>query len=244
LIVEAERNGYDPWILIFREAWLHVLVFDFAGAQRLCDSIIHGAAHVPPSQPMAIARLAAGHSALEQGRFEEAAACFAQVRDIQRTHKFFLHWYWRLQAQLGLAEVWLAEGRLPNARSEAASLLKAALKTSEHTLLALAWEINARVAMATYQQQAAHGFIQNALNILERSHVPLAAWRVHATAGDLCSRSADADAAEKHRHAAVECIRKLADSLTCDEALRTSWLNSASVRRALNCLSADERSGQ
>jgi DNA-binding winged helix-turn-helix (wHTH) protein/tetratricopeptide (TPR) repeat protein len=229
----AERNGYDPWLLVFREAWLHVLVFDFAGAQRLCDSIIHGHAHVPPGQPMAIARLAAGHSALERGLYQLAAGCFEQIRDVHSTPKFFVHWYWRLQAQLGLVEVWLAEGNLANARSEAASLLEAALKTAEHTLLARAWEINARVAMATDQQQDAQDCIQNALTILQRSHVPLAAWLVHATAGDLCSRSADPDAAERHRHAATECIRSLADSLTCDEALRTSLLNSASVRRAL-----------
>jgi DNA-binding winged helix-turn-helix (wHTH) protein/tetratricopeptide (TPR) repeat protein len=229
----AERNGYNPWLLVFREAWLHVLVFDFPGAQRLCDSIIRDHTDVPPGQPMAIARLAAGHSALEQARYEQAADCFEQIRDVHRTPKFFLHWYWRLQAQLGLTEVRLAAGNLTNARSEAASLLEASLKTAEPTLLARAWEISARVAMATDQRQDAYDCIQNALTIVQRSQVPLAAWLVHTTAADLCLRSADPHAAETHRQVAAECIRSLADSLTYDEALRTSLLTFPSVRRAL-----------
>lgn len=231
---QAERNGYDPWLLVFREAWLHLLVFDFAGAQRLGDSVIQRHADVPSGQPMTIARLAAGYSALEQGRFEQAARSFEQIRDGHRTPKFFLHWYWRLQAQLGLTELWLAERKLTNARSEAASLLEAALKTSEPTLLARVWEISARVAMATDEQQKAHDCMQNALTVLQQSHVPLAAWLVHATAAEVYSRSADQDAADRHRHIAAECIRSLADSLACDEALRTSFLTSASVRQVLH----------
>jgi len=229
----AKGNGYDPWLLVFREAWLHVLVFDFAGAQRLCDSIIHSHMGVPPAQPLAIGRLAAGYIALEQGRYEEAADRFQQIRDVHRTPKFFLHWYWRLLAQLGLTEVWLAAGDRSTARSEAASLLEATLTTAEPTLLARAWEMSARVAMAGDEQRIAHDCVRNALAILDRSHAPLAAWQVHATAADLCLRGADSEGAARHRDLAAGCIRSLADSLTCEEALRTSLLTSAAVRRVL-----------
>jgi tetratricopeptide (TPR) repeat protein len=229
----AEGNGHQPWFLVFREAWLHVLVSDFAGAQRLCESIIHGHTDVPPGQPIAISRLAEGHVAFEQGRYEQATACFKQILDVSQTPKFFLHWYWRLQAQLGLTEVWLADGNLIKARSEAASLLEAARKTAEPTLLARAWEIGARVALAADQQKDAYDCIQNAVAIVQRSHVPLAAWLVHATAADLCVRGVNPDTAGRHRDLAAACIRGLASSLDCDQALRTSLLTSASVRRVL-----------
>jgi hypothetical protein len=45
-------NGNDPWILVFREAWLRTVVLDFDGARRLCDTIADTAVTTPemPSQ--------------------------------------------------------------------------------------------------------------------------------------------------------------------------------------------------
>jgi hypothetical protein len=47
-----------------------------------------------------------------------------------------------------LTELWLAQGDLNNARPQAESFLKITLATAEHTWQALAWEVNARVAIA------------------------------------------------------------------------------------------------
>src|SRR5262249_60582044 len=60
----------------------------------------------------------------------------------------FLHWYWRMNAQLGLSEAWLAAGNVRNARKEADRFPDAASSTSEPNLRALASDVEARVAMA------------------------------------------------------------------------------------------------
>src|SRR5262249_6060442 len=36
----AEKNGEDPWVYIFREAWLRTLCFDFEGVRRLSEIIM------------------------------------------------------------------------------------------------------------------------------------------------------------------------------------------------------------
>src|SRR5262249_54765297 len=36
----AERNGNEPWLFVFREAWLHTTVLDFAGALQLCEGMV------------------------------------------------------------------------------------------------------------------------------------------------------------------------------------------------------------
>jgi hypothetical protein len=61
----AAKNGNDPWLFVFREAWLRTLVFDFEGARRLCDSVISSTTVYPTAQPKTIARIAQGYAELE-----------------------------------------------------------------------------------------------------------------------------------------------------------------------------------
>src|SRR5262249_10765729 len=97
----AERNGTDPWLLNFREAWLRTLAFDFEGACRLCDVITRADAEYPTEQPKTIALVAAGFSELDRANFARAIECFKQVCGPPSKPNFFLHWFWRMIAQLG-----------------------------------------------------------------------------------------------------------------------------------------------
>jgi hypothetical protein len=229
----AEKSGYDPWLFVFREAWLHTLCFDFAGARLLCEALMRSREDVPSTQPQTIARLSGGYIELEHGRYDQAARCFDEIRDHKATSKFFLHWYWRMQAQIGLTQVSLASGNLATARAEAAGLLESALRTAEPTLHAQAWEIKARVAIAAELEREARECIQQALSIVERRRVPLAAWRVHATAWELSHRVADHAAAEAHRDRAASCVLALANSFGLGEAMRNSFLAAGPVSRVL-----------
>jgi hypothetical protein len=51
----AEKNGTDPWLFGFREAWLRTVVLDFDGARRLCDTLEGASAEAPRGQPRTIA---------------------------------------------------------------------------------------------------------------------------------------------------------------------------------------------
>src|SRR5262245_26946373 len=151
----AERNGNAPWLFIFREAWLRTVALDFDGARALCDTVTRAATQYPTGQPETIAKLATAYTQLGNRQYADALQTFAQVLDTEATPKFFLHWYWRMKAQLGLSEAWLAARSLRNARTEADRFLDAASSTAEPNLLALAADVEARVAMAAKDWQRA-----------------------------------------------------------------------------------------
>src|SRR5262249_36551844 len=155
-----------PWLLIFREAWFRTVALDFDGARTLCDSVTHAATEYPTGQPQTIAKLATAHTQLTNRQYEEALQTFAHVLDSKTTPKFFLHWYWRMNAQPGLSDAWLAAGNVRNARTEADRFFDAASSTSEPNLLALASDVEARVAMAAKDWKRAEQHIESALAIV------------------------------------------------------------------------------
>jgi len=227
----AERNGNAPWLFVFREAWLRTAALDFEGARALCDTVTRGATEYPTGQPQTIARIASAHAQLMGGQHRAALETFAQVLDPATTPKFFLHWYWRMNAQLGFAEAWLAARNLRNARTEADRLLDAASSTSEPNLLALASDVQARVSMAAKDWKGAERHIESALAIVTKLDIPATAWRVHATRADLAARVGDDVAAEQHRTRAEAVVLALAQSLDPEEPLRDTFLSSPPVRR-------------
>jgi len=232
-IERAEKNGNDPWVLKIREAWLHTAGMDFAGAQELCTAMIRSNSGYPTGQPKAIAWFAAGNAALLEGRHDEALQDFRRVIDENVTPKFFLHWYWRIHAQFGLVNAWLAAGNLEEARVEAGRLLEAALATADPSLQALAWEAKARLGMAEKNWQSAEESVQNGQVILEKFEIPTAAWRVDGTAWDFYQQTNNQKAAETHRKRAEACILKITNSFAPEEPLRATFLAAAPIRRIL-----------
>jgi len=57
-----------------REAWLHTLCLDFAGARLLCEALMRSREDVPSTQPQTIARLSGGYIELEHGRLTRQPA--------------------------------------------------------------------------------------------------------------------------------------------------------------------------
>jgi DNA-binding winged helix-turn-helix (wHTH) protein/tetratricopeptide (TPR) repeat protein len=230
----AEKNGNDPWLFNFREVWLRTLCFDFAGARRLCELIMRANAAYPTGQPEAIARVAAGYAELDRRNYDQAIEYFRQVCDAQITPKFFQHWFWRMMAHLGLSHVSLESGDMAKARREAELFLESALSTPNPYLRALAWEVNSRIAIAEQDWKGAQNHVKQALAVLAQFEIPLAAWRVHATAWDLYLHAKDNEVAETHRASAEAHIFTIANSFAPDEPLRQSFLTAAPVRRILS----------
>jgi len=149
-----------------------------------------------------------------------------------------LDWWWRMPVESGFTELWLAKGDLAQAHPQAETFLTAALATVEHTWQALAWEANARVAMAAQAWNRAEECIANALSAIEGFEVPLAAWRVHGTAAELYARAGDGDsaqhpAAEHQRELSRTTILKLANSLAAEEPLRKTFLSAPAVQQII-----------
>ena len=232
-IERAEKNGNDPWVLKIREAWLHTVALDFTGAQELCEAMIRSNSGYPTGQPKAIGWFAAGNAALLEGRHDEALQDFRRVIDEDVTPKFFLHWYWRMQARFGVVKVLLASEKIEDARKETGETLDAALSTDDPGLQVLAWEVSARLAVAEKDAKAGEKSIRNGTALLERFELPTAAWRLDGTAWEFYQQAKNEKAAETHLKRAESCILKIANSFAPDEPLRATFLAADSVRRIL-----------
>jgi tetratricopeptide (TPR) repeat protein len=240
----AEKNGNDPWLFNFREAWVRMLTLDFDGSARVCDSILQTTTPYPVGQPQTIGRIAKGYSAiaagfteLDRGHHNRAIEFFNAVRDPNITPKFFLHWAWRMTAQLGMSEAWLQSKDIEKAKVGADALLHSVLQTADPHLQALAWEIQTRVAVAEKDWRRADDCVHKALEIVHGFEVPVAGWQVHATAWRLYESRQQYAEAESHREQAQACILKIADSFPKGEPLRESFLSAAPITRILSPLS-------
>src|SRR5439155_8470846 len=120
----------------------------------------------------------AGKLALHEGKYSQALEYFRHVRDLDVHTKFFMHWAWRMMAQLESSNAWLLSGNIVNARTAADGFLKSALSTVDPYLQALAWDLKARVAMAERDSHRALESIQQALALVEKSEIAVAAWQV------------------------------------------------------------------
>ena len=167
------------------------------------------------------------------GNYESALEHLLAARaDMDRLPIIF-NWFWRIRLESALIELWLAKGELAQARTQAESFLKTALATAEHTWQALAWEVNARVAIAELDLTKAQDCIANGLSAMEGFEVPLAAWRVHATAAELYRRMKSRKLAESQLALSRKTIMKLANSLPAEEPLRHIFLSAPKIRKIL-----------
>src|SRR5262249_39188577 len=219
----------------------HSVALDFDGARALCDAVTRQTTEYPTGQPQTIAKVATGYAQVANRQYADALQTFAHVLDT--TPKFFLHWYWRMNAQLGLSDAWLAAGNLRNARTEADRFVDAASSTSEPNLLALASDVEARVAMAAKDWKRGEQHIENALAIVAKFDIPTTGWRVHATRSDLARCVKDDTAAEHHRGRAEAVVLALAESFDRDEPLRHAFLSSPRVSRICGTRAGSRRVG-
>jgi tetratricopeptide (TPR) repeat protein len=227
----AEKNGEDPWVFIFREAWLRHLCFDFEGVRQLSEIMMRSDTEQHAAEPRAMAMVNSGYAELSMGRYEAALRYFAKVRDPGITPNFLFHWRWRMRAQLASVETRLQAGDLENARREVDDFLQSAVSIMEPNLQAFGWEASARVAMAQKNRDRAWQDIESALTILNKFDLPVVAWRVHATASDVYRDAQQEAKADGHREYAQKEIMRLADSFEPNEPLRASLLAAAPVRR-------------
>ena len=163
----------------------------------------------------------------------QAIEYFEHVHRLAVPTKFFLHWIWRMTAQLESGDACLRSGDISKARSVAEDFLHSALSTADPHLQALGWDLRTRVAMAEKDFVGARDHIQRALAIVEQSEIPIAAWQTYASAWQLYRFAKEHEAAEAYRERAESCVLKIADSFEPDEPLRSSFLSAAPVCRIL-----------
>ncbi len=240
-----DRDGEDQWrqAMQLQRACVHLHAMDFAGVLAICDSALplagDGEPRPAPDHPTPVPStfrnrlVLVGSAETALGNYESALEHLLTARVEMDRRTAVLDWYWRMRLDSALTELWLAKGDLSQARTQAERFLDATLATAEHTWQTLAWEANARVALAELDLTRAQECIAKGLSTMEGFEVPLAAWRLHATAAELYQRMNRRAAAKKHRELSRATMMKLANSLPSEEPLRQTFLSAPAIRKIL-----------
>jgi tetratricopeptide (TPR) repeat protein len=239
-----DKNADYIWgqVASLNRALVHLYAMDFAGVLAICNStfplVREPELRSTPDggTPRPITRICliltgTGETAL--GNYERALEHLLAARANMDRPPVVFAWYWRMSLESALTELWLAKGDLAQARLQAERFLAITSETAEHTWQALAWEVNARVAIAELDLTKAQDCIAKGLSAMENFEVPVAAWRVHATAAEFYRRMKSRELAEHHRGLSHETIMKLANSLPAEEPLRQTFLSAPTVRKIL-----------
>jgi tetratricopeptide (TPR) repeat protein len=231
----AEKNGdhYRGETLRLYQAWMHLNAMDFPGVVGICESVLPVVEDSGRGPWRRFALIFVGSAQTALGNYESAHKYLTTAMDEMDHQKLIFDWYFRMLLESNLTELWLAKGDLAAARTEAERFLSVALATAERTWQALAWEANARVAMAQLDLDRARDCIAKGLSTIEGFEVPLAAWRVHATAAELYRADDNGESADHHCELTRATIVNLADSLAVEEPLRKTFLSAPSVRKVL-----------
>lgn len=230
----ARRNDNGPWLDILSGLLgsLHIQACDFAGARAVVHGRLAASAGSGGSRAQMHLTIISGGAELGLGHVSEATQRFAAVRASMPGDLPIVHWYWRLQASLGLTEAALLSGDLATAMDEVSRLTDAVSALDETMIAALAWECRARVHLATNAPGEAETSIDRALGYLTRVEVPGAAWRIHATAAAVRRLTNPSDV-EGHLECARAILSGLGASLEGHDRLRQSLIALPAIRALL-----------
>jgi tetratricopeptide (TPR) repeat protein len=214
---------------------MHLNALDFRGVLAICRSALvqlqdPAFRNAPPGQRRR-ALILSGAASAALGDYASALEDLSTAAREMDNETVLFDWYWRMPLAAGLTESWLAKGDHVGARREADRFLDLALATAEPTYQGLAWEANARVALANRDHARARECIGHAVSAVQGLEVPLAAWQVHATAAHIEEESGELEAARSHRDLSRATILQLANSLPEREPLREIFLSAPAVAR-------------
>ena len=250
-MLDANGDYYRGQTARVHRAVLHLHAMDFAGARDICESAVpltrdpplRAASHALPAYPPIFhwALITAGNAEAALGNHQRAVEHLSAARQDMDRSMSGLDWYWQMPLEAGFTEVSLATGNFPGARAAAQRFLDVALTTADRTWQALAWEANARVAKAEIDLTLAKECLAKALVTMEGFEVPLAEWRVHASAAEVFAGLGESADSEWHRRLSREAILKLANSLPEGHFLRRTFLGAPVVSRILDDKLTDDR---
>jgi DNA-binding winged helix-turn-helix (wHTH) protein/tetratricopeptide (TPR) repeat protein len=136
----------------------------------------------------------------------------------------------------GFVEAFLAVGNIAMADLHHKRWVAAAERIGEVTWQGLAWEAGARIALAKNDTSEAKLRLSSALSAIEGYEVPLAAWKIHASAAEVEGLLANNLGADHHRHLSSAILLALAQSLPETDLTRNALLTSPWAKRVLRVL--------
>ncbi len=228
----AERNANRPAGILCRlmTAWLHVEALDFHGARARCE-LPEAVAYDPVPLVFFIRRVVLAKAYLGLGNHAAAFALFDQIMRRIEVDDTGTDYTICVTFHHAFCEYWLAVGDLPRAREQALHLHAYAAPGPDRNHLALAYRLQARIALAAGDVTDAATQASHAVSALEDTSLPHAAWRVYLTAGVCHQRQGDSAKAAGYRQRAQTAVQALADNFAQDEPLRAALLTGFSAAR-------------
>jgi tetratricopeptide (TPR) repeat protein len=205
-------------------AWLHEQAGDFASARALCEHVLAQAQETQHTTGYFFSLLLLGCAHHGLGQAEHAWHCFNAILQQIEHDPDALEWIFQLPLRYALSEYWLSQAAFDPARQEAERLCELAAQPGERTYLALGKSVLAKIALAEQQWELAEAELSQALAVLEGADVPLAAWRVYATAAQLYEQRGHSTEAKQYWTRSAAVCTRLADSLGNTLELRQSLL--------------------
>jgi hypothetical protein len=227
----ARKNGNTPWADIFQATlgWLRFHAGDSEGAREIAQDLLRSNAEEPAGQVRTMANVISGYVSLETGKPQEALRSFRDMCRREAHPRFFLDWYWRIVAQLGLGRAYLAAGDVGRAAEEVDLGLEAALARADRALQALAWQARAEIAIIGDDFGRVEECLKRACYALSAGDIPYVACRVHETTAQWLRLNGKAAEAEISLAAAAEAQRRLADSFEPEDPIRALLLRAGGM---------------
>ncbi len=231
----ADKNGdsFPAQMLRLSRSWILFHAMDFQEVVAISEPMTVVNDRFGGTYLVRLSRLLAGSAYVALGDLARASVLLLAAREEMNSHAIVLDWCFRLPLQAALSELWLLSGDFSEAKEDATRYLNLALSTEDYTYRALAFEVNTRLALADKDLSAARDFIFRGIHVVQEHHVPLACWRVHATASLVLEMAGENATARHHREAAKAEIQLLANSLSLYRELRTQFLTALPVSTAL-----------
>jgi tetratricopeptide (TPR) repeat protein len=235
-VLERNRALYLANTLRLYRAWGRVIAHEFESARDACEAIVPGwdsngtidRAFPPTFFPCEerIRLVTLGAAQAELGQYDAALSHLEAARQQMLESPVVLHWYWRTAVEWVLARLWIARGDHARAAAHADDLLSLTAGGAEATWRALALEVAAQIAMRRRDLPRACEHITEALSVVKRFEVPVAAWRVQALASAFFESASDSASAKHHGGLARAATLRLGDSLAPGHAFRERFLSS------------------
>jgi DNA-binding winged helix-turn-helix (wHTH) protein/tetratricopeptide (TPR) repeat protein len=226
-------NSYGARTLHLYRIWVLHHCMDYRGVLDACRQIAASSESAMDSETgfgemilpaeVRLCSILTGLALAGLGNTDEALTCLHAVQRQMESHPVIFDWYWRLSVESGLAELWLAKGDFARAAVQAGRAVELALATAERTYQALAWDVQARVALRAADLATAQEAIERALLTIQEYETPLADWKVHASASDVYEAIGDQLSATKHSRLAAKGKTRLANSLPQSDPLRDAF---------------------
>jgi len=229
----ARRNGDQFWFPRMPNCigWIHRELEDYDGALKLDQEGLEASrqCHVLEAEANSLINLGIDYT--HSGKAHDTTSAFDEVHDIFARDAWF-RWRYNIRLQSAIAEHWLHQGDLEQARQYTDRLHSTATEFGCQKYIAVAHKLRAEIAIAVGDKTAAEREFDEALNVLQQYPVPVVTWKIHAEIARLRSEAGDTAGAAAENSKAAIIINDIAASVQ-DPGLKATFMNSHAVMRVL-----------